>query len=69
MTEKDITALYYCIDEFCKIYETWERMRLIPRLGRRRREGKLSLSEKLFIITRVMDKRCFYSWQDFSKQE
>ena len=50
MTEKDITALYYCIDEFRKIYETWERMRLIPRLGSRRREGKLSLSEKLFIV-------------------
>lgn len=45
----DITALFYCIDEFCQIYKEWETSKLIPRLGIRHRCGKLSLSEMLCI--------------------
>ena len=26
----DITALYCCIDDFCKVFEDWEAHRLIP---------------------------------------
>ncbi len=50
MNKNDITALFYCIDEFCKIYEEWEASRLIPRVGVRNRSGKLSLSEMLCIV-------------------
>ena len=44
------TALYVCLDDFCKSYEEWERHRLIPTGRKRRRSGKLSLSEMLFIM-------------------
>jgi hypothetical protein len=46
----NITALYCCLDDFCKVYEEWEGHHLIPTGKRRRREGKLSLSEMLFIM-------------------
>lgn len=46
----DITTLYYFIDEFCKIYEEWERAKLIPREGKRKRPGNMSLSEMLTVI-------------------
>ena len=26
----DITALYCCLDDFCKVFEGWEAHRLIP---------------------------------------
>ena len=26
----DITALYCCLDDFCKVFEDWEAHRLIP---------------------------------------
>jgi len=46
----DITTIFYCIDEFCKIYEEWERHRLIDTGKKRRRRGKLCLSEMLTIM-------------------
>ena len=44
----DIVALYVCIDDFNKIYEEWEQKKLIGATKNRKREGKLSMSEKLF---------------------
>ena len=46
----NITALYCCLDDFCKVFEEWEGHRLIPSEKKRCREGKLSLSEMLFIM-------------------
>lgn len=45
----DITALYCCLDDFCKVFESWEQHRLIPSEKTRQRAGKLTLSEMLFI--------------------
>ena len=44
------TALFVCLDDFAKTFEAWERERLIPSDRKRRREGKLSLGEMLFIM-------------------
>ena len=41
----DITALYCCLDDFCKVFEDWEAHRLIPSQTTRQRTGKLSRSE------------------------
>ena len=46
----DITALYCCLDDFCKVFEDWEAHRLIPSQTTRPRTGKLSRSEMLFIM-------------------
>ena len=46
----DITALYCCLDDFCKVFEEWEAHRLIPSGQTRKRSGKLSRSEMLFIM-------------------
>ena len=46
----NITALYCCLDDFRKVYEEWEGHQLIPSGRQRRRAGKLSLSEMLFIM-------------------
>ena len=46
----DITALYCCLDDFCKVFEDWEAHRLIPSEKTRQRTGKLSRSEMLFIM-------------------
>jgi DDE family transposase len=46
----DITALYCCLDDFCKVFEDWEAHRLIPSGQTRKRSGKLSRSEMLFIV-------------------
>jgi hypothetical protein len=44
------TALFCCLDDFCKLYQDCERRKLIPKLGSRQRPGKLCLSEMLFIM-------------------
>src|ERR1700745_716026 len=46
----DITALYCCLDDFCKVFAEWETHQLIPSPTRRQRSGKLSRSEMLFIM-------------------
>ena len=46
----DITALYCCLDDFCTVFGDWEAHRLIPSQAARRRPGKLSRSEMLFIV-------------------
>jgi len=46
----DITSVYYFIDDFCKIYEEWERSRLLPSCRQRFRSGEMALSEMLTIV-------------------
>jgi hypothetical protein len=46
----DITALYCCLDDFSKVFDEWEAHRLIPSERTRKRAGKLSRSEMLFIV-------------------
>ena len=46
----DITALYCCLDDFCKVFADWEALRLLPSPTTRQRSGKLSRSEMLFIM-------------------
>jgi hypothetical protein len=46
----DITALYCCLDDFCKLFDAWEARRLIPSEKTRQRTGKLSRAEMLFIM-------------------
>ena len=45
----DTTALFVCLDDFCKLYETALKTQALPTHQQRRREGYLSLSEILFI--------------------
>jgi hypothetical protein len=61
----NITKLFCCLDDFAKVYEAWERSRVIGTPGSRRRPGKLSLSEMLFIavlyhIEKFKDFKHFY---------
>ena len=46
----DITVLYCCLDDFCKVFEDWEAHRLIQSQTTRQRTGKLSRYEMLFIM-------------------
>jgi Transposase DDE domain len=46
----NITALFCCLDDFCRLYQDCERHKLIPKTGLRCRPGKLCLSEMLFIM-------------------
>jgi len=48
----NITALFCCLDDFADVYEDWERHRLLPSPStrQRRRSGKLTLGEMLFIM-------------------
>ncbi|HBP53965.1 MAG TPA: IS982 family transposase [Synechococcus sp. UBA8638] len=45
-----ISALFCCLDDFAKLVAEWERHHLIPSERQRRRAGKLSLGEMLFIM-------------------
>src|SRR4051794_41570712 len=46
----DITALYCCVDDFCKVFADWEAHRLLPSEQTCQRSGKLSRAEMLFIV-------------------
>ena len=46
----DITALYCCLDDFCKLLADWETHRLLPSEQTRPRPGKLSRAEMLLIV-------------------
>ena len=46
----DITALYCCLDDFCKVFADWEAHRLLPSEQTGQRSGKLSRAEMLFIV-------------------
>ena len=46
----NITALFFCLDEFCKSYQEWERHRLIDTGKKRYRSCEMSLSEMLTIM-------------------
>jgi hypothetical protein len=48
------TALFVCLDDFAKTFESWEQERLIPSGRKRRRSGKLSLGEMLFIMVLLL---------------
>ncbi len=45
----DITALYACLDDFCKLYKSLQKNHLLPSVKSRNREGYLNLSEILLI--------------------
>lgn len=47
----DITALFCCLDDFCQLYQQVAAQKLLPAPGQRQREGKLCLSEMMFIMT------------------
>src|SRR5215213_3097303 len=46
----DITALYCCLDDFCKVFEDWAAHQLIPLPLTRHHIGKLSRAEMRFIV-------------------
>lgn len=48
--KKCITTVYYLLDNFCKIYQEWEKGHLLPTNLKRNREGNLRLSELLTIL-------------------
>ncbi len=45
----DITTLFVCLDDFCKMYKLAIKNYVLPKSGSRNREGYLSLSEMLLI--------------------
>ena len=47
----DTIASFCCLDDFCKMYEEWERVGRIGVDGSRHRDHMLSLSERLLIMT------------------
>lgn len=48
--KQDITELYCFVDDFCKIYATYEKQGSLPSNRQRHRECNMSLSEMLTII-------------------
>jgi hypothetical protein len=48
--KNDMTALYCCIDDFCKVYKDWEAHGLVGISHQRQRDSQLSLSEMLTIV-------------------
>jgi hypothetical protein len=49
--KKDITVLYYYLDEFCKLYKEFEKIKLLPKNeNSRNREGTMNIAELLTIV-------------------
>jgi hypothetical protein len=48
--KKCITTIYYLVDNFCKIFNEWEKAKLLPSNKIRHRAGSLSLAELLSIV-------------------
>lgn len=48
--KKDLTELYTFIDDFCQIYNAYEKKKLLPSLKRRNRNNEMALSELLTIM-------------------
>ena len=46
-----ITSPFCCLDDFARVFEDWDRQRLIPTGRTRLRPGKLALSGMLFIMS------------------
>ena len=46
----DITALFICLDDFCKYYAEWEKAGLIGDDRKRSREGLFSTSEMMLVM-------------------
>ena len=45
--KKCIISLFYILDNFCKIYEEWEKKKLVLADKKSQREGSLKLCELL----------------------
>ncbi|WP_223845065.1 hypothetical protein [Orientia tsutsugamushi] len=56
--KKCIITVYYLIDNFCKIYQEWERKRLILSSNQRNKDGKLYLAELLMAEKDIITKVC-----------
>lgn len=48
--KKSITTLYHLVDDFCKIFNSWEKAKLLATNKIRHRAGNLSLAELLTIV-------------------
>lgn len=48
--KKCIITVFFLIDNFCKIFENWEKNNLLPSAKTRQREGNLTLSELLALV-------------------
>lgn len=57
----DITRLFVCLDDFCKLYEIAIKSKTLPSDKQRHRRAKLSLSEMLLIevMFHLSDFKCF----------
>lgn len=60
----DITALFCCLDDFVKVYQEWERHKLIDSGRKRLRAGKLSVSEMMLIMV-MFHTSPFRNFKDF----
>ena len=48
--KKCIITVFFLVDNFCKIFENWEKNNLLPSTKTRQRAGNLTLSELLSIV-------------------
>ena len=48
--KKCIITVFFLVDNFCKIFENWEKNNLLPSIKTRQRAGNLTLSELLSIV-------------------
>lgn len=48
--KKCITTVYYLVDNFCTMFQEWEKEKLLPSSKKRHKQGNLSLAELLTIV-------------------